>query len=166
LSIVKRGFATVRRSSLQFAARLNIAVADKTENHQSNHAIGPLLIATLFIGVCSADSQTVDSRSTLSAGATAAFNLNCALIVDGTLDLGSLNLTVGSLSGSGKARNLSHATNITHAGPVSAALVDNGGIYQSNDKTIATRFAQTSQNADAKLTEPATNGSNHAALAA
>jgi hypothetical protein len=170
LSIVKRRFATVRRSLLQFAARINIAVADRTEK-QSNHAIWPLPIAALFIvislsfGVYSANSQAADSNSALSAGTTDAFNLNCAFIVDDTLDVDSLNQTIGSLSGSGKAGNLSHATNITRAGPVSAAFIDDGGIYQSNDTTVATRFAQTDQYT-AKLTEPATNGSNHAARTA
>ena len=67
---------------------------------------------------------------TLSAGAGNAFSPNSAVTVNSnaTLDLGSLNQTVGALNGSGTVTSLSNPAGVTT--PATAILiVNNGGTF-------------------------------------
>jgi hypothetical protein len=147
-SIVARRVTTVRGSALRSAARLNLAVADRTENHQFDYsAIWLLLIATLLIdlpfGIYSAYSQTLDSGGTLSAGTTDASNSSCTFSLNGTLDLRSLNQTIGSLSDSATAGNYSDPTNITFL--PAWCRQSTTAVNQTRETTVATRFIQTDE---------------------
>ncbi len=55
-------------------------------------------------------ATTINSGATLAGGAANALSANSAVTDNGTLDLGSVNQTIGSLSGSGTVTNLSNPT--------------------------------------------------------
>ena len=58
-------------------------------------------------------ATTINSGATLAGGAANALSANSAVTDNGTLDLGSVNQTIGSLSGSGTVTNLSNPTLLT-----------------------------------------------------
>jgi len=77
---------------------------------------------------------------TLEGGVSNAFSPNSAMTVSAgaTLDLGSLNQTVGALNGSGTVTNLSNPTTVT--APATATLVvNNGGMFSGviSDGSVA-----------------------------
>ena len=73
-------------------------------------------------------ATTINAGATLAGGAANTFSANSAVTNNGTLDLGSVNQTIASLSGSGTVTNLTNPTNVT-VPAVALLTIGNGGSF-------------------------------------